>query len=1737
MVGVCRAGTVTAHFSAASDVIITAPDFSATGDELEISLGFAPDTGTSLTVVRNQGGNPIEGEFSNLQQGQRVDLPFNGLIYKFTADYRGGSGNDLVLQWGYQHACLWGQNASGEFPGGGYEVGFYGSPVEVDRSGLLAGKTVRQVASNITSSHRNRVALCTDGALVCWTSDSEEAFQKEYEGALAGKKVISVSAGGSHTAVLCEGGTVVTWGLNDKGQLGDGSSTYHTTIPVQVDITGVLAGKEVIAVSAGTRHTLALCSDGTLVSWGDNGDGQLGVDEHFSSNVPLVVSGGGLAGRTVTAIAAGLSHSLALCSDGKMVAWGSGYTGRSGGGSGHVPGLVDDSGAFSGKSAVAISAGEYHNLALCSDNTVVSWGFNGSGQLGDNTTTVRDTPVTVAAAGALSGKTIQSVEAAGAGSFAVCSGGTVAAWGYNGEGQLGTGNSSHSPVMVPQAVSTSGVLSGAKVLSIESSGENCLALVALPLSHDASLADLQLDGGVMGHGFSSDRRNYLAAVAAGTTHVTVTLAVRHPLAKATVNGVPLPSGAESSPIPVLPGSTMVTVAVTAEDGSVGTYEIVFVNSGDVVASFDSEDDIPVVAGVVIATGRSVDLSLGFTPTVGSRLMLIDNAGLSPTQGEFTNLPHGGTIALPAGGLLFHYVANYHGGDGNDLVLEWRRRSVAAWGMNSSGQLGNGTTVLSRVPVPVSQSGVLAGKTVLRVGAGTDHNVALCSDGTMAAWGNNLRGRLGDGTTTNRNSPVAVSTSGVLSGKRVVAVEVGLNRTFALCSDGTLAMWGDGSLFPEAVPTAAALAGKRVVSIAVNDRRSLALCSDGTLVEDCFGEILGETPHVVLSSWLADKTVRRIACGKSHFLALCTDGTLLSWGENGSGELGNGTNEWSARPQPVDRSGVLADKTVVWLSAGDRFSFAGCSDGTAAAWGRNDSTLGNGNNMSSSLPVAIHGSGMLPVNSVPVIAAGNNHNVAAGADGSLTSWGSNGSGQLGDNTTVSRNSPVTVVRPEFLTGRKVLSADPGNNHSVAIFAVPADSKLSGLAVSSGGITPAFAPAQTHYSLSVAALVPSISVTPTVREPSSVVAVAGVTVPSGSASPLVPLPGDGPVHVVVTAEDLSTTTYVLQRVGDIHAVFSSAADVPVISQFRVATGWTANVQLGFAPSMGTSLTLIGNTGSSFIEGEFTNLTHGQKITLVHEGTGHDFVANYFGGDGNDLVLEWARRSVKAWGLNQSGQLGNNSTVNALVPVAVDGTGVLHGKTVLEVAAGATHSVVLCSDGTLVSWGKGTNQQLGRPGVTDSPLPGEIPRTGVLAGKTITSISAANLSNLAVCSDGSLVAWGTGSTGQLGNGSTAISDVPVLVNQAGVLAGKTVVSAAVGGLHCLAVCSDGSVAAWGLNTYGQLGNGTTTDSPAPVLVSMTGVLAGKKVVAVSAGFQHSLALCSDGTLAAWGSNSYYQLGLPAAQSGGLPYRSSPVLVDQGGALAGKTVVSFSQAAHSASIVLCSDGSLVSWGLEAGHNQGGLSPVNTSGALSGKTVNSVSSGGSSSIAFCSDGSVVSWGSNTYGQLGNNSVSRSNFPTAVSGGRIFAGRKPLFGAVAYHGLAVVAEPAGGYAGWEYDHSYLHDMTPTGDPDRDGIPNLLEYVLSGNPGASSTPILPVQSTDGAHFLFDFTRLASSAGDVSQYFQYSSDMVEWHDVEISPATDPRVTLEAADGQGRQAVRVIVPKVPGEKMFGRLKVRQP
>ncbi|MDF2257433.1 RCC1 domain-containing protein [Streptantibioticus ferralitis] len=300
----------------------------------------------------------------------------------------------------------------------------------------------------------------------------------------------------------------------------------------------------------------------------------------------------------------------------------------------------------------------------------------------------------------------------------------------------------------------------------------------------------------------------------------------------------------------------------------------------------------------------------------------------------------------------------------------------------------------------------------------------------------------------------------------------------------------------------------------------------------------------------------------------------------------------------------------------------------------------------------------------------------------------------------------------------------------------------------------------------------------------------------------------------------------------------------------------------------------------------------------------------GNSFSLVLT-SSGSLLATGWNAYGQLGNGTTTDSTTPVSVS---LPSGTTVPAIACGAYHSLALTSSGTVLAWGSNSNGQLGDGTITNRTTPVTV---SLPSGTTATAVGAGADFSYAVTSSGSALAWGDDFISQLGDGGTTDQHTPVSVS---LPSGTTVKSMAGGDYHGLAVTGTNSAEAWGYNGNGQLGNGTTTDSTTPTAVSLP---SGTTATAVSAGSAYSLSLTSAGSVLSWGWNYYGQLG-----NGTTTDSTTPVTVS---------------------------------------------------LPSGTTATAISAGNYHGLAVTNSGSVLAWGYNTYGQLGNGTTTDSTTPVTVS--------------------------------------------------------------------------------------------------------------------------------------------------------------
>jgi len=367
---------------------------------------------------------PREGEVYFVENEEQLYYGFNGLWY-------------LISRTATTIAYGWGINQYGSLGDG--TTSSRSSPVTV-----LGGFTDW---SAVSSSRYGGAGIRADGTLWSWGYSSNSVpmlgdntiVPKSSPVSVVGGFTdwVSVSRGQFFSSALRSSGQIWCWGQNTNGQLGDDTTTARRS-PVSL-IGGI---SDWTKHSSGFSHSLALRSNGTLWAWGNGLSGQLGNNASSNRSSPVSVVGGF---TDWVSVDGGNIYTLAVRANGTAWAWGNGGNGRLGDNTtSNRSSPVSVVGGFT--DWIFLSAGERHSLGLRSNGTIWSWGYNTSGQLGDNTTVTKSSPVSVV--GGFTDWT--SINAADAHNVALRANGTLWSWGANSFGQLGDNTTSNrsSPVSV-----------------------------------------------------------------------------------------------------------------------------------------------------------------------------------------------------------------------------------------------------------------------------------------------------------------------------------------------------------------------------------------------------------------------------------------------------------------------------------------------------------------------------------------------------------------------------------------------------------------------------------------------------------------------------------------------------------------------------------------------------------------------------------------------------------------------------------------------------------------------------------------------------------------------------------------------------------------------------------------------------------------------------------------------------------------------------------------------------------------------------------------------------------------------------------------------------------------------------------------------------------------------------------------------------------------------------------------
>lgn len=639
-----------------------------------------------------------------------------------------------------------------------------------------------------------------------------------------------IATGGLHSLIICADSTLTTWGSNEYGQLYDSSAVKQRAVPIQV-----IGQRGIVDIASSGNHTLVLKNDGTVWASGQNDYGQLGDGTTtFTKFNPVKVVGL----TNVVAVKAGIQTNFALKSDGTVWIWGKNCAGNWADTTLYLKIPVQLKGI---NDIIAIDGySGYFTVVLKKDGTVWAWGDNSSGQLGDSTTVGKKYPVQV-----IGLSDIVAICAGYNASVALKKDGTVWEWGS--------------------------ILNAPQIIAKQVSGISNVKAIAYK-NHALALKN---DGTVWGWG-----KNTYGQLGDGSTIQRLS--------------------------PVQMKGIINAKAISCS----GSHSLILKNDNTLWACGYNN------AGQ-LGDGTYVD-----------RVVPVKVLNICPSpMPPITKFLNPSRIAV---------------GEFMAMAL-CQDSTIMAWGNNIWGQFGNGTTKGSLFPIKIQGQ-----NQIVSIANGDTHSLILKRDGTVWGAGTNSAGQLGDGTKIDRSNFVQA-----LGLDHIVAIRVANDRCVALKNDGTVWVWGAEKLTPY-----------RIENL--------------THVTD-------------------------IAVGFAFFLALKNDGTVWGWGDNSYGQLS--TLQSTLGPTPIVKypGMILNLNNIVSVYAGYGFSMALKSDGTLWAWGDNTlSQLGDSTTINRFTPVKINS-----IMDVVAIAGGDYHTTALKKDGTVWAWGLNGYGQLGDGTKVNKNFPVQM----------------------------------------------------------------------------------------------------------------------------------------------------------------------------------------------------------------------------------------------------------------------------------------------------------------------------------------------------------------------------------------------------------------------------------------------------------------------------------------------------------------------------------------------------------------------------------------------------------------------------------------------------------------------------------------------------------------------------------------------------------
>ncbi|MEY3011744.1 MAG: hypothetical protein RIT45_479 [Pseudomonadota bacterium] len=1345
---------------------------------------------------------------------------------------------------------------------------------------------------------------------------------------------IHTSAGAYHNCALLTDGTVACWGDNISGQIGNGTTTDQKTPAV---VKGL---KDVVAVGVGSYTTCAVTKDGKLWCWGDNYYHQLVDGTTTDAKEPKQIPGI----DSVKAVAVGYGHVCALKIDGTLWCWGRGLDGELG----HGDSLTyDKPKRVEGLTGVrAVRAGYYNTAVLREDGSVWTWGYNlsyetgvsstadvtvptlrkelgiavdlavgyndicalsgagvvrcvgddGNGQLGNGDVTIGDNKD-----GAIFG--IDGVAALSVGYYntsVIRNDGRnwTAGDGYYGQLGVGTTTDSHVPVLRANLDNLIDVAAGRYhvcVLRADGqvwcSGDNANGQIGNDSTVDATVAVRAFGGPCKANSECADTDVCVvetcdAGVCKGTDAAEKTKCDDGD--DCTVGDACDGKGAcasqpkdcaDADACTLLPacepgGKCVQTAKVDCDDGNDCTADACDPKTGAC-----NHTAIP---GCKLPCKQDGDCNDGIACTADSCVAGFCEAKVGndgTVCAETSACAQGACTPMKLAGWAKNIVS---GNNAYHTCAVLADGSASCWGYNSNGQLGDGTTTNSGVPVAVKDL-----KGIKDMSAGYHHTCAITEDGKAWCWGDNAYGQLGNGDKVDQKTPVQVAGLG-----SAVMIRAGYYHTCALLTDKSVWCWGYNS--------------------------------DGQLGD---GTTTTSTAPVKVIGGAKD-----IGVGYYHAAALLEDGTVWAWGQNTYYQ--SNADSTADQKTPTQRAGL---KYGVQVTCGSYTTCVRQNTGTVVCVGRNnDGEQGSG--VASSTAKA-DVTKVLGVSNAVMVDGGYYHVVALGQDGKVRGWGANSAKQLGVADTTDQPKPLVVP---FISD--VVDVAAGRYHTCFL-------RKDGTVWCVGdGLYGQSGNGSTGTAGDVAEVAPV----------KNGACKADTECQSGNAC-------------VTATCDTQTNNCVLK--GTASGTTCNDGDLCTVDDKCDGNGTCASKPKDCDDGDACTLApaceagICSQTGKVDCD-DFDPCTadacdskNGQCSHTAIKDCKVPCKADADCADSNACTADTCEGGFCAF------KPGNDGNVCGIASTCAAGTCTPLSKGWATRLAAHPYSYHVCAihpDKTASCWGRNLDGQLG-----DGTKTNKSSSVKVKGVSGITGMGLGYSHSCAVIDGGKVACWGQNTYGQIGNGSSGTTDV----TDAFTIPDFAGVKQVAGGYgHTCAVKTDGTVACWGRNGDGQLGNGTINSSSTAYVKKPEPVPGLSGVAALDLGFNWSCALTNSGQVWCWGDNGYYQYKDDATTDSGKPVQVtdvSKISVLGVGAYTGCYT-------NKAGTPFCK-----------GYNNYGqcgtgdkISPVKaifTPQSLG--TVSQIQAGYYHSVAVRSDGSAWAWGYNTYGGLGDGTKTENLTPKPMTGG------------------------------------------------------------------------------------------------------------------------------------------------------------